>query len=109
NLELLSPFSSFDFSMKFSSTIFEKNNITIDCTFDMNSEYASTLTLTTESFYIPLTDYCIPDNFSLYETKIFDIFYATLEYTFTCKCYAVCTPEELIKEMSDRFVMVEFK
>jgi hypothetical protein len=109
NLELLSPFSSYDFSIKFTSSIFEKNNITIDCTFDMNTDYSSSITLSSESFYIPLIDYCLPDNFALFETKIFDIFYTTLEYTFTCKCYAVCTPENLIKSISERFIMVEYK
>jgi hypothetical protein len=108
-LELLSPFSSYDFSMKLSSSVFEKNNITIDCTFDMTTDYSTVITLSTEGFYIPLIDYCIPDNFALFETKIFDIFYSTLEYTFTCKCYALSTPEDLLKSISDRFVMVEFK
>jgi hypothetical protein len=109
NFELLSPFSTSEFSVKFYSKIFEKNNISIDCTFDMVTDYAQNFTLTTESFHIPLIDFCIQDNFSLYETKKFDIFYQTLEYTFTIKCFAQMTPEELLKNISDRFVMIEYK
>ena len=109
NFELLSPFSTSEFSVKFYSKIFEKNNISIDCTFDMQTDYAQSFTLTTESFHIPLIDFCIQDNFSLYETKKFDIFYQTLEYTFTIKCFAQMTPEELLKNISDRFVMIEYK
>jgi hypothetical protein len=109
NFELLSPFSTSEFSVKFYSKIFEKNNISIDCTFDMVTDYAQNFTLTTESFHIPLIDFCIQDSFSLYETKKFDIFYQTLEYTFTIKCFAQMTPEELLKNISDRFVMIEYK
>ena len=109
SIELLSPFSVYEFSVKFYSKIFEKNNISIDCTFDMVTDYNSTFTLTTESFHVPLIDFLIPDNFSLYEPKKFDIFYNTLEYAFTTKCYANCRPEELLKFISERFVMIEYK
>jgi len=107
--DLLSPFSFCEFSVKFYSILFDKNNISLDCTFDMQTDLSNTFTLTTESFYIPLIDFCIPDNFCLYETKKFDIFYTTLEYGFTFKCYANYTPEELLKFVSDRFVMIEYK
>ena len=53
--------------------------------------------------------FCIQDNFSLYETKKFDIFYQTLEYAFTVKCFAQSTPEELLKNIHERFVMIEYK
>lgn len=109
SIELLSPFALYEFSVKFYAKIFEKNNISVDCTFDMVTDYNSSFTLTTESFHVPLIDFCIPDNFSLYETKKFEIFYNTLEYAFTTKCYAQCTPEELLKFISDRFVMIEYK
>jgi hypothetical protein len=107
--ELLSPFSYYEFSVKFICRVFEKNNIAIDLTYDMVSDYSNNFTLNSEIFHIPLTDFCIPDNFSLYETKKFDIFYSTLDFAFTCKCYANITPEELMKNINDRFVMIEYK
>lgn len=109
NVELLSPFSQFEFSVKFYSKVFEKNNIGIDCTFDMVTDLSSRFTLNSESFYIPLTDFLLRDNFALYETKKFDIFYNTLEYAFTCKCFTNCTPDEIINNLSDRVVMIEYK
>ncbi len=109
NVELLSPFSQCEFSVKFYSKIFEKNNIGIDCTFDMVTDQCSRFTLNSESFYIPLTDFLLKDNFSLYETKKFDIFYNTLEYAFTCKCFTNCTPDDLISNLSSRVVLVEYK
>ena len=75
----------------------------------MVTDLSSRFTLNSESFYIPLTDFLLRDNFALYETKKFDIFYNTLEYAFTCKCFTNCTPDEIINNLSDRVVMIEYK
>ena len=107
--ELLSPFSYFDFSVKFYSNLFEKNNIYIDCSFDMITDQKNKFKLNSECFYIPLIDFLLPDNFSLYENKTFDIFYNTLEYAFTCKCYTNYNPEELRKKINKKITLVEFK
>lgn len=109
NIELLSPYTQYEFSAKFYSKIFEKNNISIDCTFDMPTEQSPSVILHSESFYIPLSDFLIPDHFSVYEIKKFDIYYNTLEYAFTSKCFTSCTPDEIIHNLSKRVVMIEYK
>jgi hypothetical protein len=108
-VELLSPFSNYEFSVKFYSQTFEKNNITVDCSFDMMTDQNSKFTLNSDTFYVPLTYFLIPDTFSLYETKKFDIFYNTLNYAFTCKCFTNCSPDEIIKQINKRVVLVEYK
>jgi len=107
--ELLSPFSYFDFSLKFYSNLFEKNNISVDCSFDMITDQKNRFKLNSECFYIPLIDFLLPDNFSLYEIKTFDIFFNTLEYAFTCKCYTSYNPNELKNKLSQKITLVEFK
>jgi hypothetical protein len=109
HIELISPFSLIEYSAIFHSKIFERNNINIDCTFDMMTDYNTYLTMNSESFHIPLIDFFVKDSFCLYETKKFDLFYQTLEYAFTFKCFASITPDELLKSVSANFVMVEYK
>ena len=108
SVDLLSPNSSYEFSFKFINKSFEKNHISLECSYDIMTESTSNFTLSAQTMYIPLTDFFIPDNFALYDNKKFDIFYSTLDYTFTVKCYANCTPDELLKSLNCRFTMVEY-
>ena len=109
NVDLLSPYATHEFQIKLYILKFEKNNINIDATYDLNSEINPMVNLTADILHIPLIDFFIPDNFSIHEGKKFDIIYSTLEFAFTCKCFAILTPEDLIKFLSDRFTLVEFK
>jgi len=107
-LDILSPNTSYEFSFKFNNKFFDKNHISLECCYDIMTETCSNFTLTAQTIYIPLTDFFIPDNFALYDNKKFEIFYSTLDYTFTVKCYANCTPDELLKSLNNRFTMVEY-
>ena len=108
-LDMLSPYSHYEFSLIYFIQNFDKNNISIDCTFDMATTISKEMTISTDLLYVPLCSFFIPDNFALYDSKKFDIFYSTLEYTFTVKCYAFCTPEEFLIKLNKNFVMIEFK
>jgi len=109
SIELLSPYASQEFSIKLNILKFDKNNINIEATFDMNSEITPNLNLSADIMHIPFTDFFIPDNFSNHEAKKFDIIYSTLEFAFTCKCFANLAPEDLLKFLNDRFTLVEYK
>ena len=100
-LELLSPYSYYEFNFKCYSKVFDVNYISIEATFDMNVDQKTQFTIKSEPFYIKLSDFLIPDNYSLYETSKFDMFYNTLQYVFSMKCQANCTPEAIIKSMNN--------
>ena len=107
-LKLFSPYSYFEFNFKCYSKVFDVNYISIEATFDMNVEQKSQFTIKSEPFYIKLSDFLIPDTYSLYETSKFDMFYKTLEYVFSMKCQANCTPEAIIKSMNNKLTLIEY-
>lgn len=109
SIDLLSPYATHEFHIKLNILKFDKNNIDIEAQFDMNGENNPTLNLTADILHIPFTDFFICDNFSNHEAKKFDIIYSTLEFAFTCKCYANLAPEDLLKFLCDRFTLVEYK
>ena len=107
--ELLAPYSTYEFNIKCFSKIFDSNNILIETQFDLNYDQKSQFFLKTEPLYIPLTEFLIPDNYALYETDKFEIFCSTLEYAFTTKCYTNCSPIDIIKSLSDKVSLIEYK
>ena len=107
--ENLMIYNENNLSNNYSPYVNSKDNIYIDCSFDMITDQKNKFKLNSECFYIPLIDFLLPDNFSLYENKTFDIFYNTLEYAFTCKCYTNYNPEELRKKINKKITLVEFK
>lgn len=108
-IDLLSPYASHEFNIKLNILKFDKNNINIEATYDMNNDINPVFNLSADILHIPLTDFFIPDNFSNHEAKKFDIIYSTLEFAFTCKCFANLAPEDLLKYLCDRFTLVEYK
>jgi hypothetical protein len=107
-LELLSPYSYFEFSFRCYSQVFDVNYISVEAQFDMSVDKKSQFTFKCVPFYIPLTEFLIPDNYSLYETSKFDMFYNTLEYVFSVKCSTNCPPENLIKALSNKLTLIEY-
>ena len=107
-LELLSPYSYFEFSFRCYSQVFDVNYISVEAQFDMSVDKKSQFTFKCMPFYIPLTEFLIPDNYSLYETSKFDMFYNTLEYVFSIKCHTNCPPESIIKAMSNKLTLIEY-
>ena len=107
-LELLSPYSYFEFSFRCYSQVFDVNYISVEAQFDMSVDKNSQFNFKCVPFYIPLTEFLIPDNYSLYETSKFDMFYNTLEYVFSVKCSANCPPESIIKAMSNKLTLIEY-
>ena len=118
-IEILSPFTYYDFTVKFYSKKFDKNNINIDCSFDMKiidnnpttNTPINTITnfrLNSENFYIPLDYFLIKDNFSLYDNNKYNVFYNTLEYAFTVKCFTDCNPNEIINNISKNISIIEY-
>ena len=65
--------------------------------------------LRSEPFYIPLTDFFIPDKYSLFESEKYEIFYSTLEYGFSTKCFSNCSAEEIINDISNKLTLIEYK
>ncbi len=108
-IDLLSPYATHEFNIKLNILKFDKNNINIEASYDMNSDINPVFNLSAEILHIPLIDFFIPDNFSNHEAKKFDIIYSTLEFAFTCKCFANLPPEDLLKYLCDRFILVEYK
>jgi len=109
SIDLLSPYAMQEFSIKLNMLRFDKNNINIEASFDINTEINTVLNLSADILHIPLTDFFIPDNFSNHEAKKFDIIYSTLDFAFTCKCFANLAPEDLLKYLCERFTLVEYK
>ena len=117
--KLLSPFSTFEFSLMFIASTFDKNNISIDCSFDLNSTTSvtssissteeGTCILSSDSFHIPMVQFFFKDNFALFDSKKFEVFMSALDYSFTTKCFVNLTPEVLIKDISTNFTLIEFK
>jgi len=107
-LELLSPYSYFEFSFRCYSQVFDVNYISVEAQFDMSVDKKSQFNFKCVPFYIPLTEFLIPDNYSLYETSKFDMFYNTLEYVFSVKCSTNCPPESIIKAMSNKLTLIEY-
>ena len=62
-----------------------------------------------ESFNIPLTDFFIPDKYAIFETEKYEIFYSTLEYVFTTKCFSNCSPNDIINDISNKVTLIEYK
>ena len=106
--ELLSPYAYFEFSFKCYSQVFDVNYISVEAQFDMSVDQKSQFTLKCEPFYVPLSEFLIPDNYSLYETSKFDMFYNTLEYVFSVKCIVNCPPENIIKAISNKLTLIEY-
>ena len=108
-IELLSPNSSYDFSIKCYSKIFDLNFISVEAQFDMVTDQKGQFNLRSEPFYIPLTDFFIPDKFSLFDTEKYEIFYSTLEYAFSTKCFSNCSPDEIISDINSKVTLIEYK
>ena len=108
-IELLSPNATYDFSIKCYSKIFDLNFISVEVHFDMVTDQKGQFNLRSEPFYIPLTDFFIPDKYSLVETEKYEIFYSTLEYAFSTKCFSNCSPDEIINDISDKVTLIEYK
>jgi len=106
--ELLSPYSYYEFNFKCYSKVFDVNYISVEAQFDMNVDQKSQFTIKCEPFYIHLSEFLIPDNYSLYQTSKFDMFYNTLEYVFSVKCKVNCTPENIIKSISNKLTLIEY-
>lgn len=107
--EILPPFTWFEFSVPFKIKNFDKNEMTLNCSFEMITENSFTCDISSEAFHIKMTDFFIPDNFALYESKKFDIFFSSLDYGFTVKCFVDDNPEEFKKEINSNFIVIEFK
>jgi hypothetical protein len=108
-IELLSPNSSFDFSIKCYSKKFDLNFISVEAQFDMVTDQKGQFNLRSEPFYIPLTDFFIPDKYSLFESEKYEIFYSTLEYGFSTKCFSNCSADEIINDISNKLTLIEYK
>ena len=108
-IELLSPYSTYDFSIKCYSKIFDLNFISIEAQFDMVTDQKGQFNLRSEPFYIPLTDFFIPDKYSLFDTEKYEIFYSTLEYGFTTKCFSNYSPDEIINDINEKVILIEYK
>ena len=74
----------------------------------MNVDQKSQFTLKCEPFYIHLSEFLIPDNYALYQTSKFDMFYNTLEYVFSVKCNVNCPPENIIKSINTKLTLIEY-
>lgn len=108
-VELLSPHSSFDFTITFLVKNFDKNNISLESSFEVITEYNNICNLKSETFHVKMIDFFIPDDFSLYDAKKFEVFSNALDYCFTIKCYVNLSPEVIIKDISKNFSVVEYK
>ena len=108
-IELFSPNSSYDFNIKCYSKNFDLNNISVEAQFDMVTDQKGQFNLVSESFYIPLTDYFIPDKYAVFETEKYEIFYSTLDYSFTTKCYSFCSPDDIISDINNKIMLIEYK
>ena len=108
-IELLSPNSSYEFDIKCYSKNFDLNNISVEAQFDMVTDQKGQFNLVSETFYIPLTDYFIPDKYAIFETQKYEIFYSTLEYAFTTKCYSNCSPDDIISDINNKVTLIEYK
>ena len=106
--ELLSPYSYYEFNFKCYSKVFDINYISVEAQFDMNVDQKSQFTLKCEPFYIHLSEFLIPDNYALYQTSKFDMFYNTLEYVFSVKCNVNCPPENIIKSINTKLTLIEY-
>lgn len=108
-IELLSPNTSYDFNIKCYSKTFDLNNISVEAQFDMVTDQKGQFNLVSENFYISLTDYFIPDQYAVFETEKYEIFYSTLDYAFTTKCYSNCSVNDIISDLSNKVTLIEFK
>ena len=108
-VELLSPNTSYDYSIKCYSKFFNINNISVEVQFDMITDQKGQFNLICESFNIPLTDFFIPDKYAIFETEKYEIFYSTLEYVFTTKCFSNCSPNDIINDISNKVTLIEYK
>lgn len=109
-IEVLSPYNNYEFSIKFQVSKFDKNEMSLHSKFEMFTEDSSHCELDSISFYVKLTDFFINDDFALYDSKKFEVFfYSTLNYCFTVKCFIDMPPDMIIKEISKEFVVIEFK
>ena len=80
----------------------------MEAQFDMSVDQKSQFAIKCEPFYIRLSEFLIPDNYSLYETSKFDMFYNTLEYVFSVKCTVNCPPETIINSISNKLTLIEY-
>ena len=108
-IELLSPNSSYEFSIKCYSKVFDLNFISIEAQFDMVTDQKGQFNLRSEPFYIPLTDFFMTDKYSLFDTEKYEIFYSTLEYAFSTKCFSNCSPDEIINDINNKVTLIEYK
>ena len=108
-IELLSPYSTYDFSVKCYSKIFDLNFISIEAQFDMVTDQKGQFNLRSEPFYIPLTNFFIPDKYSLFDIEKYEIFYSTLEYGFTIKCFSNYSPDEIVNDINEKVTLIEYK
>ena len=106
--EVLSPYSYYEFYFKFYAKVFDVNYISVEAQFDMSVDQKSQLAMKCEPFYIPLSTYLIPDNYSLYDISRFDMFYNTLDYVFSVKCNVNLPPENIIKSISNKLTLIEY-
>ena len=107
-VELLSSYSYYEFNFKCYSKTFDINYISVEAQFDMSVDQKSQFAIKCEPFYIRLSEFLIPDNYSLYETSKFDMFYNTLEYVFSVKCTVNCPPETIINSISNKLTLIEY-
>ena len=107
-VELLSSYSYYEFNFKCYSKTFDINYILVEAQFDMSVDQKSQFAIKCEPFYIRLSEFLIPDNYSLYETSKFDMFYNTLEYVFSVKCTVNCPPETIINSISNKLTLIEY-
>jgi hypothetical protein len=108
-IELLSPNSSFDFSIKCYSKVFDLNFISVEAQFDMVTDQKGQFNLRSEPFYIPLTDFFIPDKYALFDTEKYEIFYSTLEYAFSTKCFSNCSSDVIVNDINSKVTLIEYK
>ena len=108
-IELLSPNSSFDFSIKCYSKVFDLNFISVESQFDMVTDQKGQFNLRSEPFYIPLTDFFIPDKYALFDTEKYEIFYSTLEYAFSTKCFSNCSSDVIVNDINSKVTLIEYK
>ena len=74
----------------------------------MNVDQKNQFTMKCELFYIHLSEFLIPDNYALYETSKYYMFYNTLEYVFSVKCNSNCSPENIIKSVTNKLTLIEY-
>ena len=105
-LDNLPPFSCVDLSFSYHFEKFNLNVSSLEASYNCNKERFK---LETAPVKVPFLEFFIPDKFSEYETKMFDIFYNSLAFAFTVKGFFNGFPHDLMETVHDSFCFIELK